>query len=468
VNTLQAVVRPVHRIQSCCSKLGTFFTIVPSEYEQRIIWFFYLTITMDKIIPKKRWTPKKIGMIAGGVALCGLVAYMTLWSDTRSKLNVERDKITISTVERGAFQEFIPVTGTVMPIRTIYLDAEQGGRVKKVFAEAGAMLKEGDPIVQLSNAQMILDAVNREAQLFEQVNNLQNTRVTMQQTRLNLKQQLIDLENQLARAERAFEQNKRLVENGHVSKEDFARAKDDYDNLRKRLDLTRETMKQDSTLRTAQMGQLERSTGRLESNLGIVKQNLDNMLVRAPVAGQLTSLNAEIGEAKSAGQRLGQIDVLDGFKVRVPIDEFYIARIQVGQMGTCEIAGQTYRLVIRKVYSEVRNGRFEVDMMFESGKGASGTSAPDGVKRGQSLQIRLELGGQETAVLLPRGGFYQKTGGQWAFVVDASGAFAVKRQLRLGRQNPQAFEVMEGLQIGEKVITSSYDSFGDIEKLVLK
>jgi HlyD family secretion protein len=419
---------------------------------------------MDKIIPKKRWTPKKIGMIVGGVMVSGLAAYMTLWSDMRSKLNVERDKLTISTVERGAFQEFIPVTGTVMPIRTIYLDAEQGGRVQKLFAEAGAMLKEGDPIVQLSNAQMILDAVNREAQLFEQVNNLQNTRVTMQQTRLNLKQQLIDLENQYARAERAFEQNKKLIENGHVSKEEFTRAKDDYDNLRKRLDLTKETMKQDSVMRTAQMTQLERSTGRLESNLGIVKQNLDNMLVRAPVTGQLTSLNAEIGEAKSAGQRLGQIDVLKGFKVRVPVDEFYIARTQVGQYGSCEIAGTTYKLIIRKVYSEVRNGRFEVDMMFEGGS----NSAPDGVKRGQSLQIRLELGGQETALLLSRGGFYQKTGGQWVFVVDASGSYAVKRQIRLGRQNPQAFEVMEGLQVGEKVITSSYDTFGEIEKLVLK
>jgi HlyD family secretion protein len=419
---------------------------------------------MDKVIQKKRWTPKKIGAIAAGAAFTGLLAYMTLWSDTRSKLNVERDKITVAAVERGAFQEFIPVTGTVMPIRTIYLDAEQGGRVQKVYAEAGAMVKEGDPILQLSNAQMILDAVNREAQLFEQVNNLQNTRVTMQQTRLTLKQQLIDLENQFARAERAFEQNKKLVENGHVSKEDFARAKDDYDNLRKRLDLTKETMKQDSTLRTAQMGQLERSTGRLESNLGIVKQNLDNMLVRAPVSGQLTSLNAEIGEAKSAGQRLGQIDVLDGFKVRVPVDEFYISRTQVGQFGTCEIAGATYKLVIRKVYSEVKNGRFEVDMMFEGGN----NSAPEGVKRGQSLQIRLELGGQETATLLARGGFYQKTGGQWVFVVDASGAFATKRQIRLGRQNPQAFEVLEGLQLGEKVIVSSYDTFGDIEKLVIK
>jgi HlyD family secretion protein len=446
-------------------EFGTFFQHCHAVASNRFHFFkAHYAFIMDKVIPKKRWTPRNIGAAVGAACVLALVLYMTVWSDTRSKLNVEREKITVSSVERGTFQEFIPVTGTVLPIRTIYLDAVQGGRVEKVFIEAGAMVKEGEPILQLQNAQMILDAVNREAQLFEQVNNLQNTRVTMQQTRLNLKQQLLDLENQFTRADRAFEQNKKLVENGHVSKEDFARAKDDYDNLRKRLELTRETIKQDSTLRTAQMGQLERSTGRLESNLGIVKRSLDDMLVRAPVSGQLTSLNAEIGESKQSGARLGQIDVLDGFKVRVPVDEFYIARTQVGQSGSCDVAGVTYRLVINKVYSEVKSGRFEVDMIFEGGA----NKAPDGVKRGQSLQIRLELGGQETALLLARGGFYQKTGGQWAFVVDPSGAFATKRNLRFGRQNPNAFEVLEGLQAGEKVITSSYDTFGDIEKLIIK
>jgi HlyD family secretion protein len=416
---------------------------------------------MDKPIQKQRWTPKRLAMIGGGVVFSAMILYMTLLGDTRSKLNVEKEKITIASVERGVFQEFIPVTGTVQPIRTIYLDAVEGGRIEKIYAEAGAMLKAGDPIVQLRNSTMILDAVNREAQLFEQVNNLQNTRVTMEQTRLTLRSQLIDLDNQIARAERVFKQNEQLIKDGHVSKDEYARTKDEYEFLLKRRALTLETQEKDSMLRKAQVEQLERSTGRLHTNLGVVRQNLDNMHVRAPVTGQLTSLNAEIGEAKTPGQRLGQIDVLDGFKVRVPIDEFYIARTEVGQSGQCEIAGKTYRLVIRKVYSEVRNGRFEVDMMFEGG-------VPEGIKRGQSLQIRLELGSEEQATLLARGGFYQKTGGQWVYVLDQSGSFAVKRSIRLGRQNPQAFEVLEGLQLGEKVITSSYDNFGDIEKLVLK
>lgn len=416
---------------------------------------------MDKKIEKKRWTPKKIVIIVSSLFFGGFVLYLTVLGDTRSKLNIERDKITVTTVSPGVFQEFIPVTGTVQPIRTIYLDAVEGGRVEKIFSEAGTMLKEGDPIVQLRNSTMVLDAVNREAQLFEQVNNLQNTRVTMQQTRLNLKNQIIELDNQISRAQRTFQQQEKLIHAGHVSKDEYARAKEEYEYLLKRHALALETQHQDSIMRYSQINQLERSTQRLQSNLEVVRQNLDNMLVRSPVTGQLTSLNAEVGEAKTPGQRLGQIDVLDGVKVRVPIDEFYIARIDLGQQGLCEINGKTYRLVIRKIYSEVRNGRFEVDMMFEG-------TVPEGIKRGQSLQIRLELSSEQQALLLARGGFYQKTGGQWVYVLDPSGAFAIKRTIRLGRQNPQSFEVLEGLQPGEKVITSSYDTFGDIEKLILQ
>jgi HlyD family secretion protein len=252
-----------------------------------------------------------------------------------------------------------------------------------------------------------------------------------------------------------------LIEKQLVSKEEFERARDNYDFLRKRLSITVESSHNDSIVRLAQVKQLERSTERLQSNFGVVKDNLDNMLIRAPITGQLTSLNCEIGEAKTGGQRLGQIDVVDAFKVRVPVDEFYLARVNVGQIGQCEITGKTYRLIIRKIYSEVKNGRFEVDMYFEG-------NVPDGVKRGQSLQIRLELGSEEQAMLLTRGGFYQKTGGQWVYVIDASGKQAIKRSVRLGRQNPNTFEVIEGLQLGEKVITSSYDNFGEAEKLVIK
>jgi HlyD family secretion protein len=416
---------------------------------------------MDKPIQKKRWTARNITMIAAGVVFAGFVVYTVVLGDTRSTLNVERDKITISSVERGVFQEFIPVTGTVQPQRTIFLDAVDGGRVEKLFVEAGAMVKEGDPIVLLKNSTMVLDAVNREAQMLDQMNNLQNSRVSMEQTRLTLKNQLLDLENQIANAKRLFEQNTILNQKQLVSKEEFERARDNYEFLVKRKALTLETSRTDSTMRHAQVQQLERSTDRLQSNFGVVKQNLDNMLVRAPISGQLTSLNCEIGEAKSNGQRLGQIDVIDAYKIRVPVDEFYLARINIGQSGQCEIAGKSYRLIIRKVFSEVQNGRFQVDMYFEG-------NAPDGIRRGQSLQIRLELGSEEQATLLARGGFYQKTGGQWVYVLASDGKQAIKRSVRLGRQNPNTFEVIEGLQLGEKVITSSYDTFGDAEKLVVK
>jgi HlyD family secretion protein len=416
---------------------------------------------MDKPLKKKRWTPRVITFLALGILFTGFVVYTVVLGDTRQTLNIERDKITISSVEKGVFQEFIPVTGTVQPQRTIYLDAIEGGRVENVFAEAGAMLQAGDPIVLLKNSTMVLDAVNREAQMLDQMNNLQNSRVAMEQTRLTLKNQLIDLENQLANARRVYDQNKQLIEKQLVSREEFERAHDNYEFLRKRLAITTETAHNDSIVRLAQVRQLERSTSRLESNFGVVKQNLDDMLVRAPIAGQLTSLNCEIGEAKTGGQRLGQIDVVDAFKVRVPVDEFYLVRVNVGQTGQCEIAGKTYRLTIRKVFSEVKSGRFEVDMYFDG-------TVPDGVKRGQSLQIRLELGSEEQALLLARGGFYQKTGGQWAYVVDAGGKQATKRQIRLGRQNPNTFEVLDGLVAGERVITSGYDAYGEAEKLVLK
>jgi HlyD family secretion protein len=416
---------------------------------------------MDTPLQKKRWTARTITMIAAGIVFAGFVVYAVVLGDTRSTLNVERDKITVSSVERGVFQEFIPVTGTVQPQRTIFLDAVDGGRVEKMFVEAGAMVKEGDAIVLLKNSTMVLDAVNREAQMLDQMNNLQNTRVSMEQTRLSLKNQVLDLDNQISNAKRLFEQNTILNQKQLVSKEEFERARDNYEFLVKRRILTLETSRTDSTMRHAQVQQLERSTDRLQANFGVVKQNLDNMLVRAPISGQLTSLNCEIGEAKTSGQRLGQIDVIDAYKVRVPVDEFYLARINVGQSGQCDIAGVSYRLTIRKVFSEVQNGRFQVDMYFEG-------NAPGGIRRGQSLQIRLELGSEEQATLLARGGFYQKTGGQWVYVLANDGKQAIKRSVRLGRQNPNTFEVLEGLQQGEKVITSSYDSFGDAEKLVVK
>jgi HlyD family secretion protein len=417
---------------------------------------------MDRKIEKKKWPPKKIALFAGGGLFFLFVIYSFIFGDSSSKLNVETEKITIATVARGPFQEFIPVTGNVLPIRTVYLDAIEGGRVEKIFIEAGNMVKEGDKILQLANTNMLLDIMYREAQFFEQSNNLRNTRVLMEQNRLTLRQQLNDQTYQLQRLKRIYERAAELRGKNLVSQQEYEQAKDEYEYRLRQKELALESFKQDSLFRAIQIEQLESSLQRMQANLDVTKQRLESMTLRAPVSGQLTSLNAEfIGEMKATGERLGQIDILEGFKVRAGIDEHYLPRISVGLPAEFDFAGKTYNLITKKIFPEIRDGRFDVDMEFQK-------ETPEGIRRGQTLHIRLELGDLSEAMLLPRGGFYQKTGGQWVYVVDKSGSFAVKRSIKLGRQNPQVFEVLEGLESGEQVVTSSYDSFGDIDKLVLK
>ncbi|MDZ7363624.1 MAG: HlyD family efflux transporter periplasmic adaptor subunit [candidate division KSB1 bacterium] len=416
---------------------------------------------MDRPLQKKKWPPKKIAMVGGGGLFFFFVIYSFIFGDSSSKLNVETEKITIAAVARGPFQEFIPVTGTVLPIKTIYIDAIEGGRVETKFIEAGAFVKEGDKILQLANTDLLLDIMFREAQFFEQSNNLRNTRLLMEQSRLNLRQQLNDQEYQVQRLKRLYERAIELRQKNLISQQEFEQTRDEYEYRRRQKELATESFKQDSLFRQIQVEQLESSLQRMQANLDVTKQRLESMIIRAPVTGQLTSLNAEIGESKAPGQRLGQVDVLDGFKVRAGIDEHYLPRINIGLNGEFDFANQTYKLIVKKVFPEIRDGRFDVDLEFEG-------KEPEGIRRGQTLHIRLELGDLAEAILLPRGGFYQKTGGQWVYVLDKSGDYATKRSIKLGRQNPQMFEVLEGLEPGERVITSSYDSFGDIDKLVLK
>lgn len=415
---------------------------------------------MDRQIEKKKWPPKKIAYLGGGTILVLLLFYNFLFADRSAKLNVKTEKITISKVQRGTFQEFIPVTGTIMPIKTIYLDAMEGGRVDKLYLEQGAMVKQGDEILKLTNTNLQMDVMFREAQLFEQINNLRNTRLAFEQNKLRVRGDLIDLEYEITKLKRAYDINKGLMKQNLISPQEYEQSRDAYQYALKRHALLIDTQIQDSILRTNQMEQLELSVSHMQNNLGIIKENMANLTLRAPVSGQLTSRNAELGESKRAGDRLGQIDVLDGFKVRAGIDEHYITRIQIGQTGEFDLSGKTYKLIVKKVYPEVTGGKFDVDMEFEG-------DAPKDIRRGQTLQVRLELGDLAEALLLPRGGFYQKTGGQWVFVVDPSGEFAIKRSVKLGRQNPQMFEVMDGLYPDELVITSSYDNYGEVDKLVL-
>lgn len=419
---------------------------------------------MDRKIEKKKWPPKKIAGFSGAGLFFIIVIYTFLFGDSSSKLNVDEQKITIATVEKGPFQEFIPVTGTVLPIKTIFLDAIEGGQVDTVFVEVGSLVERGDKILQLNNTTLHIQISSQDAQVVEQQNLLTSTRFNMEQNRLNLRQRLLDQEYQIKRLERQHKRQKELWEKNLISEEEYLATKDEFEYQKKIQKLNIESFKQDSLFQEVQIKQLENSLDRLQQNLQVARKRLDDLTIRAPVSGQLTSLNAEMGQfgqSISQGQRLGQIDVLDGFKVRAGIDEHYLARIEKGLTGEFDFAGQTYKLITDKVYPEVRDGRFEVDMEFVG-------DAPEGIRRGQTVHIRLALGDLTEAILIPRGGFYQKTGGQWIYVVDESGSYATKKRIRLGRQNTQVFEVLEGLKPGERVVTSSYDSFGDIDKLVLK
>lgn len=414
---------------------------------------------MDRPIKKKTWTPKRIAWLAGAFIIVLLIIYGLITASGGSVLKIDSTRLTISEVRHGQFQEFIPIPATVTPIKTFYLDAAQGGMVEQLYVDEGSYVKVGDPILRLDNTDLQLDIMFREAQLFEQINNLRNTRVTMEQQSLRLREQLVDIDHQIELATRTYEQNRSLWEKSYISEEEFERAKENYDYWVKKKELTIESQKQDSVLREVQVENLESSVERMQANLAAVRSKLDKLTLRAPIEGQLTSLVAEVGESKLRGQRLGQIDDLGGFKLRAAVDEYYISRISSGQQGEVKIGDATYRLAITKVYPEVRNGRFEIDLEFQG-------SEPEGIRRGQTLQVRLALGDLGEAIMLARGAFYNKTGGNWVYILDNSGQQATKRDIRIGRQNPQVYEVLEGLEPGDSVVTSSYDNLGDFDKLV--
>ena len=415
---------------------------------------------MDRKIEKKKWPPKKIATYMGVILVAVFIIYQLFFSDKSSRLNVNQERLVVSTVNYGEFQEFIPVIGTVIPIKTIYLDAIEGGTVEKIYLEAGSFVNKGDQILKLANSTLLLDIMYREAELFQQSNNLRNTRLAMEQNALVIKARLLDLDFQLKNAKRDFNNKQSLISQDLIANQEFESAKDEYEYLQEKLALTLQSYHKDSVFREIQLDQLTVSLKRMENNLEIVKGNMGNLTLKAPVSGQLTSRNAEIGESKTKGERLGQIDVLDGFKLLITVDEYYLSKISIGQKGTFKFDGKEYELRVSKVYPEVLNGRFEVDMEFVS-------KEPEGIRRGQSQHIRLELGDPGEGLLLARGGFFQKTGGQWVYLVDESEEYAVRQPIRLGRQNTEVFEVLDGLKPGDKVITSSYELFGDVEKLLL-
>ena len=416
---------------------------------------------VDRKIEKKTFTPKRIALALAALLFVSAVGY-GLWRATSGgkRLNVERDKLTVSQVEEGPFQEFIAVTGTVTPLQTVYLDAVEGGRVEEVFVQEGAMVEEGDPLLRLSNNDLQLRLMQNEAALSEQVSNLQNMRFQIEQNRLTVRQQIAEADYRIRSLGRDHARNEQLYEKQLISEQEYLETKDELEYQNRRRDLTLRSYQQDSLSQQIRLDQMATSVEQMRRNFGVLQETLANLTVRAPVAGQLTALDAEIGEIRSPGSRFGQIDVLDGFKVRAQIDEFYIERVQHGQTATTQaIAGRAHTLSVTRVYPQVREGRFEVDLTFDE-------AAPEGIRRGQTIRLQLVLGDPEEAVLLARGGFYQTTGGGWVYAVNASGEEATKRFIRLGRQNPEYFEVLDGLQPGDRVVTSSYETFGDADRLV--
>ena len=416
---------------------------------------------MDRKLEKKRWTAKKVSYYSAGALFVLFVVYNFIFSDSSRKLNIDTDRLSISTVQSGPFQEFTPITGTIRPLETFQLDVSDGGKVVKKYVEEGAFLKVGDPIISLDNPQLRLSIIYNEANVFQQINNLRATKLSFQQSKLDLQDRLLQSDLDIRNQKRTYNLNKQLYEKGLISENEYLEAKDQYDYLINHRRLILNTYRQDSIFRAEQISQLEISVNTLQANLDITKQQLENLTVRAPIQGQLTALEAEIGQSISAGENIGQIDKVDSFKVRAEIDEYWIARVSPGQNGTFAFADQDYNLQVKKVFPQVTNGTFQIDMVFED-------QQPTGIRRGQTVHIKLALGELSDALFIDRGGFYQTTGGQWMFVLDPSEEFAVRRNIKLGRQNTQYYEVLEGLEPGEKVITSSYDNYGDIEKLVLK
>jgi len=417
---------------------------------------------MDRVIEKKNrlLSKRNIWIMVGGV-LAVLVIYNIFFGDTSSKLNVEKQKITIETIEKDVFKDYIAVIGTVEPIRTIYMDAVEGGRVEDIMIEEGNMVEKGDEILRLSNTDLMLQISNNEAQVARAINELRQARLQMQQQQLNNESELIDLRRELDKQKRNYENNQRLYKNEHISFEEFKQSKESYEATSKKFDLFRKAQKQDSIFRAVQIEGLEKSVDRLEKSVDVVRDKLENLNVQAPVQGELASLIPEVGQVINYGDRIGKINILDDYKLNVEIDEHYISRVRNGLPGNFDYSGSNFDLKLVKKYPEVRQGKFTVDMVFTEDK-------PEDINIGQTFRIKLELGQSKQAVLIPRGGFYQSTGGQWVYVVDESGDFATKRDIRIGRQNPQYYEVIEGLEPGEKVIVSSYDNFNEVDKLMLK
>lgn len=416
---------------------------------------------MDRVIKKKRWTIKRLLTIGAIAVFLFFLIYLLFIRDKQSKLYVNQDQLSIAVVAEDKFQEFIPVDGVVFPKSTIYIDAVQGGIVEAVYVEDGAILKKGDQIVKLMNANMELSTMEQETRMLDAINNLQNTKIQLEQSRFVREKEIADLTYGVQQAEIDYNRKKQLIENEIISRKEWEDAERNYVGLKRQLELSRELQKLDSVFAYSQIIQINQSIYRMGNNLELLRKTVESLNIKAPADGKLSSFSAEIGEIKQAGEHLGQIDRMNGYKLKARIDERYISRVFVGQEAEFDLNKVTYSLEIQKIYTDVNNGTFEVDLYFTG-------DTPESIKRGQTVQLRVIFSSATDAIIVKRGGFFQETGGNWIYVVDPSGSFAEKRDISIGRQNTRYYEVKDGLDPGEKVIVSSYKSFGGKDKLIFR
>ena len=415
---------------------------------------------VDRVRPRRRVTPRRVAAALAVVAVGALAAW-ALWGRPEGQtLRVERERLVLATVEDGPFQEYVAVTGTVHPLRTVVLDAVEGGQVVRRHVEEGDTVQAGQVLLTLRNDDLALEVLGSESQLEENAAQLRQHRLQMDQAALDLEQQLAQLDYDVTRLERDEARVAGLVARGAAPEKDLLAIRDELAYARRRRTLTARGADQQEAQRRVQMRDMAASVGRLRENLALVRRSSTSLVVRAPVAGQVSGLQAEVGELKGRGDRLGQVDVIDEVKVRALVDEHYLPRVAPGQRATASVGGADYALVVRSVYPEVTGGRFEAELVFDG-------PAPADARRGQSVRLRLELGDPERARLLARGGFYGDTGGQWAYVLSPEGRTATRRPVELGRQTPRHFEVLGGLEAGDRVVVSSYAAFGDADRLVL-
>ncbi|MBQ6087615.1 MAG: HlyD family efflux transporter periplasmic adaptor subunit [Bacteroidales bacterium] len=417
---------------------------------------------MDIIIEKKKgwrvaFTKKALPWWLGAL-LAVFIIYLIVRPNNKT-LRVNKDTLTVSTAAHGEFNDYIRISGRVQPMTTIQLSPQEGGIVEQILIEEGSSVRVGDPILILSNDNLDLQILNSEAELAEKENILRNTQIQMEQQKLDVRQNELEYGTQVDRLRRAYEQQKALYDDKLIAREDFLKAEEDYRLALQKYDLIRERSKQDSLYRGTQIDRMEESLENMQLNMQMIRKRKSNLVVKAPIDGELGLLDVVLGQSIASGTKIGQINSVGVYKVEAQIDEHYIDRVVAGLSATFERQGETYSTVIRKVYPEVRDGKFKADFKFDGDQ-------PDNIRSGQTYYLNLQLGQPEEAMIIPRGTFYQKTGGKWIYVVNKEGTKAVKREIRIGRQNPQYYEVLEGLEPGERVITSGYDNYGDSDVLL--